>query len=203
MSTVKTQHIIKGKIGPLIYYEMNGKQYVRTAPVKVRYPNTKGQQHYKERFAMSSTLASVLYKLFKSWFLETTNEGKRAYPQLKALIQRTGIKITQTDEQELGTQEYNWETLELTEGSLSPLQLSKTLEDTSITINWKEQTTAVSSTVVYLIEIDPIELKARKVSAALQYGSLKMDAYNAENHYYTFWIQSHEKKMKVSPSVKV
>ena len=203
MSSVKTQHIIKGKIGPLIYYEMNGKQYVRTAPVKVRYPNTEGQQLYKERFAMSSSLASALYKLFKNWFLETTTEGKRAFPQLKARIQRTGIKSIQTVEQDFGSLSYDWENLILTEGSLSPLQFSKSIEDTSITITWKEQKSEVASTIVYLIEIDPIELNTRKISAAIQAGSLKMDAYNAENHYYLFWIQSQEQKMKVSPSLKV
>jgi len=203
MSTVKSQHILKGKIGPLIYYEMNGKQYVRTAPIKVRYPNTVGQQHYKERFAMSSTLASALYKLFKNWFLETAIEGKRAYPQLKARIQRTGIKEIESTELELGIQDYNWETLILTEGSLRLLEVSKTIDDTSISINWNEQISGIASNVVYLIEIDPIELKTRKVSAPLQAGSLKMDAYNAKNHYYLFWIQSQEQKMKVSPSLKV
>jgi len=106
-------------------------------------------------------------------------------------------------EQDFGSLSYDWENLILSEGSLSPLQFSKPIEDTSITITWKEQKSEVASTIVYLIEIDPIELNTRKISAAIQAGSLKMDAYNAENHYYLFWIQSQEQKMKVSPSVKV
>ncbi len=192
-SSKKNNNLFSGRIGPLIYYVMNGKQYLRTAPSRVKYPNTPKQQQYKQTFALSSTLASKLYAYFDGWwFLETQTEGQRSFAQLKKRIQQTGIR--QTEE---GIR-YDFEQLILTEGSLYQPQWSVT----DNLLRWNLPEKPLLNAHVFVIGIQEESLAIHLVQASLEQQELKL-IKQEKTHYYAFIQAKRGTKTKLSTSVKV
>ncbi|TNE69288.1 hypothetical protein EP331_14530 [bacterium] len=190
----KTEHQlqIRGKIGPLIYYTVKGKQYVRTAPTRVRQPNTAEQLQVRSKFALANALASALHRAMKGWFLESKVESQRAYNQLVKRIQATGID---TSGEEVC---YDFERLLLTEGSLADLELTKHAEG----ISWKLPAQTKANTTVFLIGIHEDSLEVQIHSSAIANQSLNVQT-EEKTHFYMFYVQRNNNKEKVSRSVKV
>ncbi|TNE71437.1 hypothetical protein EP331_09455 [bacterium] len=190
----KTEHQIqlKGKIGPLIYYTVKGKQYVRTAPTRVKQPNTPEQLNERSKFAMASRLASSLYRAMNGWFLESKDESQRAYNQLVKRISETGVGKTEEE------QIYTFETLVLTEGSLKPLGINQTEQ----ALTWNLPAQIKPNTIVFIISIHKESLSVHIQSAPIESQTIPFHA--EENvHSYLFYVQRINKKEKVSTSVRL
>lgn len=193
MGKTKTLHTVSGKLGPLIYYEMKGKQYVRTAPSKVKQPNTPAQLGNKRRFALATYLASKLYAAFETWYLETDDQSKRAYNQLQSMIQKTGIKGDAPD------LKYDWNRLNLTQGSLEkPLF---TFLNGELTWNIIEDKKAIQDWVI-LVGIHTITLEISKWIVMQTKGVLHFES-TADFAYYVFRTCTKNGKVKVSASHRI
>ena len=66
-----------GKIGPVIVYERNGKQCIRSMPAQVHNPRTPAQQYNRKKMTAISKLASVL----KPWITVTMNHPDYSTPR--------------------------------------------------------------------------------------------------------------------------
>ena len=193
MGKAKTIHSVSGKLEPLIYYEMNGKQYVRTAPTKVRQPNTAAQLGNKRRFGLATTLASQIYKQFETWFIETDDVSKRAYNQLQSSIQKTGIKGTAPD------LEYDWDSMVLTTGTAVQPEFS--YADSVLTWSVLDDKKAIKDLVI-VVGIETETLTIKKWIDLQNKGKLLFPIEDGFV-YYVFRTYSKNGKVFVSSSVKV
>lgn len=192
MGKTETSIQISGKLGPLVYYQIKGKQYVRTAPNRIKYPNTKKQQRYKQQFALSSSLASALYQKGKGWFLESFDYSKRSFNQLKKRIQETGMIETESG------WTYQFETLVITDGSLATWRWKWE----SNRYSWEISSNNQQNWYMYVVGVQRDTLYVEMWSSSLDSG--KMDVPFWEGwEYYAFYMVKKGDKMKLSRSVRL
>lgn len=123
-----------GKIGPVIVYERNGKQCVRSMPEKVDNPRTPAQQFNRAKMSAITKLASVL----KPWIAVNMQHNNYATPR-GAFI---SLNMKQAFEEVNGEPVLNPQKLVVTTGKLLDKEsytLHKT-ESNMLEIQWKQGT---------------------------------------------------------------
>ena len=122
---------IGGKIGPVIVYERDGKQCVRSMPEKVHNPRTPVQQRNREKMTTITKLASVL----KPWISENMKHPDYATAR-GAFI---SLNMKQAFEEVDGQAVLNPQKLVVTTGRLwdkEAYTIHKT-EDNNLEIQWE------------------------------------------------------------------
>jgi len=91
MARLTSRNNIKGAIGPVIFYESQGRMLVRSKPATVKNPQTPAQQQHRMRFAAASKFLKPFREVVKETFTEFAGKND-GYSAAMSYNMRFGLK---------------------------------------------------------------------------------------------------------------
>lgn len=91
MARLTSRNNIKGAIGPVIFYESQGRMLVRSKPESVENPRTPAQQQHRMRFAAASKFLKPFREVVKETFTEFAGKSD-GYSAAMSYNMRFGLK---------------------------------------------------------------------------------------------------------------
>lgn len=103
---------LRNKVGGMVHYRMNGKQYVRSAPLQVKNPRTQAQMAQRKKFSEMISLAGVYVSALYGCFTGIS------LVQLRRLFVSMNMGVVEVDKDLKTT--IDWKKVRLSQGRLTP-----------------------------------------------------------------------------------